>query len=59
MPGVLGDTSDVAGDELEVALLGEVESSGYRASYRNWIFSCFKKDNDDCESSFYNQRKIL
>ena len=44
MPGILGDTSDVAGDELEVALLGEVESSGYWASYRNWIFSYLTKD---------------
>jgi len=36
---ILGDTSDVASYEFEVAILSKVKGSGYRATYRNWIFS--------------------
>jgi hypothetical protein len=39
MPRILGDTSNVPGDKLEVTLLGEVEGTGHWTPYRNRVFS--------------------
>jgi hypothetical protein len=39
VPRILGNTSDVASYEFEVAILSKVKGSGYRATYRDWIFS--------------------